>query len=293
MTMTATGVAIRVDGVRKRYGEVVAVDGLSFEVSLGEVFGLLGPNGAGKSTTIDMICGLVRPDEGMVEIAGGAPSEARSRMALGVAPQSLAIYDALTARENLRFFGRLYGLRGSGLERRCDELLEFVALSDRAGDRAGGFSGGMKRRLNLACAMTHDPAILLLDEPTAGVDPQSRNSLLEAVERLRDQGRAIVYTTHYMEEAQRACDRLGIVDRGVMLDVGTAGELIGRHGGRASVVIERASGQERIETDDPVREIERALRADDHGADRALGVRVERATLETVFLNLTGRKLRD
>jgi ABC-2 type transport system ATP-binding protein len=286
---TATEAAIRVEDVRKRFGGVQAVDGLSFHVAPGEVFGLLGPNGAGKSTTIGMICGLIRPDEGFVEIGGGSPGAAGVRTALGVAPQPLAIYEALTARENLHFFGKLYGLRARERSERARELLDFVGLTERGGDRAGGFSGGMKRRLNLACAMMHDPRILLLDEPTAGVDPQSRNSLFEAVERLRNEGRAVIYTTHYMEEAQRLCDRVGVIDRGRMLDVGTVDELIKRHGGRPSVVIERARGEERIETDKPLAEIERVLAAE----DRALGVRVERANLETVFLNLTGRKLRD
>ncbi len=289
MTSTAIKAAVRVKGAKKRFGALQAVDGLSFDVAPGEVFGLLGPNGAGKSTTIAMICGLIRPDAGSIEIDGRAPGDAGARTALGVAPQSLALYDALSAQENLRFFGQLYGLRGSELRDRCSELLDFVGLTERAADRAGGFSGGMKRRLNLACAMMHDPRILLLDEPTAGVDPQSRNNLFEAVERLRDDGRAVLYTTHYMEEAQRLCDRVGIIDRGAMLDVGTVGDLIDRHGGPPSVVIERADGETRIETTEPLIEIERALAA----GDRALGVRVERANLETVFLNLTGRKLRD
>ncbi len=279
---------IRVDGVVKTFGSLRAVDGVSFEVAPGEVFGLLGPNGAGKSTTIAMICGLLAPDSGAITIDGGAPTDPAARRALGVAPQSMAVYDELTALENLRFFGTLYGLKGGELARRCDELLRFVSLADRAGDRAGRYSGGMKRRLNLACAMMHDPKILLLDEPTAGVDPQSRNSLYEAVDRLRDEGRAIIYTTHYMEEAQRLCDRVGVIDHGTMLETGTVETLIAKHGGASSVVIERPAGEERIETDAPLGVIETALAGGD-----ATGVRVERPSLETVFLNLTGRSLRD
>lgn len=279
---------IRVSGAVKEFGSLRAVDGVSFEVAPGEVFGLLGPNGAGKSTTISMICGLLVPDGGEITIDGGAPADPAARMALGVAPQAMAIYDELTARENLRFFGTLYGLSGAGLKERCEELLEFVSLADRGDDRAGRYSGGMKRRLNLACAMMHDPKILLLDEPTAGVDPQSRNSLYEAVDRLREQGRAIVYTTHYMEEAQRLCDRVGVMDHGAMLEIGTVDALIEKHGGATSVVIERASGEERVESGEPMGVIESALAGGD-----ALGLRVERASLETVFLNLTGRSLRD
>ena len=233
---------LRAEGLRKSYGSLVAVDGVSFEVGEGEVFGLLGPNGAGKSTTLSMVCGLLTPDSGSVAVCGGAPGSASARRALGVAPQELAVYPALTGRENLVFFGRLYGLKGEALKKRCDELLDFVSLSDRAGDRAGAYSGGMKRRLNLACAMMHDPKVLLLDEPTAGVDPQSRNSLYEAVEVLKGQGRAVLYTTHYMEEAQRLCDRVGIIDRGSMLEAGTVEGLIQTHGGETSVVIERAAG---------------------------------------------------
>ena len=279
---------ISVVAVVKDFGSLRAVDGVSFEVAPGEVFGLLGPNGAGKSTTIGMVCGLLVPDEGTVTVDGGSPSSPGARMALGVAPQAMAVYDELTARENLRFFGKLYGLSGKRLSDRCDELLSFVALTDRANDRAGTYSGGMKRRLNLACAMLHEPKALLLDEPTAGVDPQSRNSLYEMVERLKDDGRAVIYTTHYMEEAQRLCDRVGVIDHGKMLEVGTVDELIGKHGGASCVVVERTNGEERVDTETPLVVIEAALSAGD-----ALGVRVERPSLETVFLNLTGRSLRD
>ncbi len=288
MGKQVTTQAVRVSSAVKTFGALRAVDDVSFEVAPGEVFGLLGPNGAGKSTTIAMICGLLAPDDGEIEIDGGAPSDPDARLALGVAPQSLAIYDQLTARENLRFFGKLYALAGAELTNRCDELLEFVSLTDRATDRAGTFSGGMKRRLNLACAMMHDPKILLLDEPTAGVDPQSRNSLYEAVDQLREQQRAIIYTTHYMEEAQRLCDRVGVIDHGKMLETGTVDELITKHGGNSSVVIEKTTGEERVQTAEPLRVIESAL-----GAGDAVGLRVERPSLETVFLNLTGRSLRD
>ena len=279
---------IRVSGVSKSFGKLRAVDGLSFEVGPGEILGLLGPNGAGKSTTIGMICGLLTPDAGAVTVGDRPPSEPGARASLGVAPQELAVYEQLSANENLRFFGTLYGLRGAALQQRVDELLEFVSLSDRASDRAGGFSGGMLRRLNLACALMHDPEVILLDEPTAGVDPQSRNRLYELVERLREMGRAILYTTHYMEEAQRLCDRVGVIDRGAMLEMGSVEELVSAHGGPATVVIETPRGEERRHTEEPLKEIEAALATGD-----ALGVRIERASLESVFLNLTGRSLRD
>ncbi|RLS95991.1 MAG: ABC transporter ATP-binding protein [Planctomycetota bacterium] len=234
--------------IRKSFGAVVAVDGLSFEVGAGEVFGLLGPNGAGKSTAIAIATGLLTPDSGSVDLLGlGSPSSPAVRMHLGLAPQEITLYDDLTARENLTFFARLYGVRD--IAARVDELLTLVELSERAKDRVSTFSGGMKRRLNLAAALVHDPQLLLLDEPTAGVDPQSRNRILELVRGLAASGKSIVYTTHYMEEAAKICDRVGIVDRGRMLEVGSVAELLARHG---------------KDTD-----------------------------LETVFLTLTGRSLRE
>ncbi|HRP64248.1 MAG TPA: ABC transporter ATP-binding protein [Phycisphaerales bacterium] len=276
--------------LRKSFGRTVAVDGLSLEIREGEVFGLLGPNGAGKSTTINMIIGLLEPDSGVVDVQGfGRPDSPATRARIGVAPQSLALYDELSARENLIFFGGMYGMSGAGLQSRADELLEAVGLTDRAGDRVKGFSGGMKRRLNIAVALVHDPPILLLDEPTVGVDPQSRNAILETVRTLGAGGRTIIYTTHYMEEAQRLCDRVAIMDHGRLLALGTVEQLLAQHGGESVVRIERAQGEERIRTGEPLQEITRAL-AEEHAV---LAVHIDRPNIETVFLNLTGRSLRD
>jgi ABC-2 type transport system ATP-binding protein len=283
---------LRLHDLRKSFGSVRAVDGLSLDIRRGEVFGFLGPNGAGKSTTISMAMGLLEPDAGAVELEGaGSPLDPRVRRQLGLAPQAIALYMELTAAENLVFFARLHGLEDP--KRRAAEVLELVGLAPRAADRVAGYSGGMQRRLNLAVALLHRPPLLLLDEPTAGVDPQSRHSILELVRALAQDGCTIVYTTHYMEEAQKLCDRVGVIDHGRLLDVGTVDELVARHGGDSAVVIERVDGdakavEERIVTQDPLREISAALARGD-----LRGVRVERPTLESVFLTLTGRSLRD
>ncbi|MFO0856739.1 MAG: ABC transporter ATP-binding protein [Phycisphaerales bacterium] len=279
-------------GLKKSFGSAKAVDGLSLEVRRGEVFGLLGPNGAGKSTTIGMAVGLIAPDEGSIQIEGaGSPLEAKARRSLGVAPQALALYEELTGEENLRFFGGLYGLSGSELSARVTSVLDVVGLTPRRGDRVKTYSGGMKRRVNLAAALIHDPPLLLLDEPTAGVDPQSRNNLLEAVRSLASAGKTIIYTTHYMEEASKLCDRVAIMDFGKVIALGTVPELIAKHGGKSVVKVDRGVGQEeRIETDAPVREIERVMASGGRGVTN---VRIEQPDLEAVFLSLTGRTLRD
>lgn len=275
-------------GVEKSYGRIRAVDGLDLSIDRGEVFGLLGPNGAGKTTSVWMAVGLLRPDAGTVRVAGEDPADAGVRRRIGVAPQSIALYDELTARENLRFLGKLQGLRRRALESRVDELLERVGLADRARQRAGGFSGGMLRRLNLAAALVHGPELVLLDEPTAGVDPQSRHSIFDLVAWLRELGTTVLLTTHYLEEAQRLCDRVAIVDAGRVLELGTVEELIRRHGGGQRVVVDRISGREELQTAEPMRAIAGVL--DD---PTTLGVHVERSNLEDVFLALTGRSVRD
>jgi ABC-2 type transport system ATP-binding protein len=249
--------AIAVRDLRKAYGDIVAVDGISFEIARGETFGLLGPNGAGKTTTISLIVGTLRPDAGSVVVDGERdPARHSVRLRIGTAPQAIALYGDLTAEENLRFFGALYGLSGVRLRERVAWALEFSGLASRRRQRVGGYSGGMQRRLNLVAGLLHDPPVILLDEPTAGVDPQSRNHIFESIEALKKQGRTVVYTTHYMEEAQRLCDRVAIIDRGKILAVDTVDALIGQHGGA------------------PV-------------------TRVERGNLETAFLRLTGHALRD
>ena len=280
---------IRLNDIQKSFGNLKAVDGLSLEIRKGEVFGLLGPNGAGKTTTVNIIMGLIRPDGGDVVIGeDGSPLEAVCRAQLGVAPQALAIYGDLTGRENLTFFGKLQGLIGAGLKERVGWALDFVGLADRAGDQAKKYSGGMQRRLNLAVALIHDPPVLLLDEPTAGVDPQSRNALFENIHALREEGRTVVYTTHYMEEAQRLCDRVGIMDHGRILALDTVDGLIDTHGGKDVLVVNAGDGEERLETDDP---LEVLARFKEEGRLRTF--RVERPDLEQVFLRLTGRQLRD
>jgi ABC-2 type transport system ATP-binding protein len=273
----------------KRFGATVAVDGLSLEVRTGEILGLLGPNGAGKSTTVNMAVGLIRPDGGEVAIAGkGSPRDPEVRRHLGVAPQALALYEQLTAEENLAFLGRVQGLHGAALRRAVERALDLAGLAERRRHRVETFSGGMKRRLNLVAALLHDPELVLLDEPTAGVDPQSRNALLDRIIELRAEGLTVIYTTHYMEEAERICDRVAIVDHGRVLALGTVAELLAAHGGEPVLVVRGGGGERRIPTRDPVGELLRLAAAG--GVD---DFHVERADLESVFLNLTGRRLRD
>jgi ABC-2 type transport system ATP-binding protein len=295
---------IEVTHLRKAYGSLVAVDGVSFTVATGETFGLLGPNGAGKTTTMHMLTGALAPDAGAISINGaGDPSMAAARMQIGLAPQSLALYDSLTADENLSFFARLYGLSGDKLRQRVDFALGLSGLTERRRDLVKTYSGGMKRRLNLACALVHDPTVVFLDEPTAGVDPQSRNYLFETVEKLAADRRTIIYTTHYMEEAQRLCDRVAILDHGKILALDTIDNLIAKHGGPAAVEAELAELPEALDqlpappngkrlrypTERP---FEEAARLASLGL-KLTAFRVDQPDLEKVFLNLTGRSLRD
>ncbi len=288
----------------KRYGDLTAVGGMSFDIGRAESFGLLGPNGAGKSTTIHMLVGALPPDEGQVLIDGDrSPSDPATRQDIGVAPQDLAIYEELSAQENLTFFGRIYGLTGKRLAQRVQWGLDFAGLGERRKDRAETFSGGMKRRLNLACAAVHEPKLLLCDEPTVGVDPQSRNHIFESIEALRADGCTLLYTTHYMQEAERLCDRVAIMDRGVLLAIGPVDELIAEHGGQTVVEVELAAAPTdpatlpgvlegntlRVETDDPLATVE----ALGHTGIEINRLRIDRPDLERVFLRLTGRRLRD
>ena len=295
---------IEAHSLRKAYGELVAVDDVSFEIQSGEAFALLGPNGAGKTTTIQMLVGAIVPDAGEVRLEGGAdPARPEVRQRLGVAPQDLAIYGELSAEENLAFFGRMYSLSGKRLRERVDWALEFAGLEDRRKSRTATFSGGMKRRLNLACALVHDPEILFCDEPTVGVDPQSRNHIFESIEALKKAGKTLIYTTHYMEEAQRLCDRVAILDHGRVLALDSVSALLKEHGGASRVEIELATLpadlaalpgtlEDRtltIETDRPLAEI---ASIGGLGLDIA-HLEVERPDLERVFLRLTCRTLRD
>lgn len=293
---------IDVQDLKKAFGQLQAVDGLSFHIRPGEAFGLLGPNGAGKTTTISMLVGLLKPDSGSVRVNGRNPIEPPCRRMIGVAPQSLSLYEELTGRENLEFFGSLYGQSGSQLKERVQWALEFAGLEDRAKDRVGKYSGGMKRRLNIAVALIHDPQVLLLDEPTVGVDPQSRNHIFESIEQLKSDGMTIIYTTHYMEEAQRLCDRVAIVDHGKVMALDTVPKLIDQHGGASWVQAEldqvpgsvelpgtREGQSVRFESSQPLEQI---AKLSSQGVTFST-LQVAKPDLESVFLHLTGRSLRD
>ncbi len=316
--MTQTdGLVLWCSGLRRSFGELVAVDGVGFEIAAGETYGLLGPNGAGKTTTISMLCGLLERDAGGVQVLG-QPLTTRSigpKRAIGYVPQDIAVYPDLTAQENLSFFGRLYGLSGAELTSRVDHVLEIVGLADRAKERSDQFSGGMKRRLNIGIGLLHEPKLLVLDEPTVGVDPQSRNAILESVEQLGTQGLAVLYTTHYMEEAERLCDRIGIIDHGRIVAEGTRRELVelvGQHDRvRLSATGDLEGAIKAVTALDGVREADAydgGLDLVVEAADRMLvdllqavssagasvsNVNVEEPNLEAVFLHLTGRALRD
>ena len=303
--------------LRKRYGDRTAVDGVGFRIGPSETYGLLGPNGAGKTTTISMVCGLLARDGGSVMV-DGRPVDigtADAKNAIGYVPQELAIYPELSATENLRFFGQLYGMGGGELKRRVGEVLEIIGLEDRAGDRTDTFSGGMKRRLNIGIGLLHRPKLLVLDEPTVGVDPQSRNAILSSVEELGRRGMAILYTTHYMEEAERLCDRVAIIDEGLIRAEGTRRELVSLIGQRDRV--ELSAGGELGAAATAAGDVEGVEGASVHDAGLSLivvdarsilprileavtragatinSVEIVEPDLEAVFLHLTGRALRD
>ncbi|HLH19910.1 MAG TPA: ATP-binding cassette domain-containing protein [Bryobacteraceae bacterium] len=310
---------LEVSGLRKRYGGVVAVDGVSLRAGKGETIGLLGPNGAGKTTTVSMIAGLVRPDAGEVRIAGRAMrgDTDPAKRSMGLVPQDIGLYEEISPRENLHLFGSLYGMEGAALRRAMDEALDLVGLKERARDSVRDFSGGMKRRLNLAAALLHDPQLLLLDEPTVGVDPQSRNAIFDNLELLKKRGKTLLYTTHYMEEAERLCDRLVIIDHGKIIADDTLQGLhrlmparsvlrleltAGARGGLRVEDLRQVPGVESAEMRDGTVQIGvRDLAGDapvilgwmTERGHRFEHVASERASLETVFLTLTGRSLRD
>jgi ABC-2 type transport system ATP-binding protein len=289
--------------LRRSYGSLLAVDDVTFEIARGELFGLLGPNGAGKSTTIGMLVGALKPDSGKVTIADwGSPDSAAVRRHIGVAPQALAIYDDLSARENLEFFGRIYGLGAAKLKERVSWCLSFAGLEERAGDLVRTFSGGMKRRVNMACALIHEPDIVLFDEPTVGVDPQSRNYIFDSIEKLKANGTTILYTTHYMEEAQRLCDRVAIIDHGKILALDTVDGLLATYGGTSVLTAELMEPPDKMPAGATIEET--SLRMESHQplkdlaslSDQGLKfatLKIDRPDLESVFLSLTGRSLRD
>jgi ABC-2 type transport system ATP-binding protein len=308
---------LRCERLAKRFGERRAVDGVGFEIAEGETYGLLGPNGAGKTTTISMVCGILGRDAGEVWIDGLATRSGTTagKDRVGYVPQDLAIYPDLNALENLRFFGRLYGLGGPELGRRIDEVLRVVDLADRAKERTEHFSGGMKRRLNIAIGLLHRPRLLILDEPTVGVDPQSRNAILSSVEALSAEGMGILYTTHYMEEAERLCDRVGIIDQGKIIAEGTRRELVALVGEldkvhlvasgdlrTATAMLDGVEGVKGVTAADEALDLlvvdahealPRLLAAVSNDGVAVRSVEVIEPDLEAVFLHLTGKALRD
>ena len=304
---------LQLRSLTKRYGALTALDGVSLDLARGEFFGLLGPNGAGKSTLMSLVAGLRAPDAGTLTLNGEPLNAASSaaRLALGLVPQHVALYPDLTADQNLRIFGELYGLRGADLRARIDAALDAVQLADRRRDPVKTFSGGMQRRLNLVAALLHRPKLLLCDEPTVGIDPQSRNAIFEYLERLNREGLTVIYSTHYMEEATRLCSRIGIIDHGKLHALGTLDELLARlpfdeeirfpaSDATAALATQLATHGELTTADGAHRFRPRhdfklsaffAL-AEAHALPGRLFTS-QRPTLEALFLHLTGRNLRD
>ena len=308
---TQSAVPLRIDGLVKRFGSLTAVDGVSLEVRAGECLGLLGPNGAGKSTLIRSIAGRVIPTAGTIAIFGEPAGSVAARNALGWIPQELALYPRLTCRENLEAFGRYDGLSGPALDAAITRCLDWATLSDRASELVKNLSGGMKRRLNMAAGLIHQPKLVLMDEPTVGVDPQSRNRIFEMIEQLRSEGMSLIYTTHYMEEAERLCDRIAIVDHGRIIAEGTHAALVQSAFGSESQVLARFAGAEdRIAAwaserggralDGSIQftvqrptEIAGILDASSKAGLELIDISLRKPNLESVFLQLTGRELRD
>lgn len=310
---------LQVNRVRKSFGKKEVVKGVTFSVEDGESFGLLGPNGAGKSTAISMICGLLPYDEGEITVGGYSvkkhPLEIKRK--IGVVPQDIALYPTMTAKDNLLFWGKMYGLSGREVRKRADEVLDFVGLHDRAKDKIETFSGGMKRRINIGAALMHKPELLIMDEPTVGIDPQSRNHILETVKELNREGMTIIYTSHYMEEVEFLCKRIGIIDHGDVIAVGSKEDLCNRLSGGTVVKMEvNVFHQSLIDvlssleiTDKVIgNEEEKSLEIFVSSGREALGelvtaavknnvevssIQVQEPNLESLFLQLTGRSLRD
>jgi ABC-2 type transport system ATP-binding protein len=309
--------ALEVRQLKKAFGDIQAVDGVSFAVQAGEIFSLLGPNGAGKTTTISMLSCLLRPDSGDALVLGHSlrqdPTAVKS--VLGVVPQEIALYEDLTALENLTFWGKMYGLRGGLLRQRVDEVLQIIGLADRQKERVGKYSGGMKRRVNIGVALLHRPQIIYMDEPTVGIDPQSRRNILDSIIELKRQGMTVVYTTHYMEEAEELSDHIGIMDHGKMIASGTHADLVRLVGEMDRIRLTVSAEAERVLSawktttgvkqalaedgslsllvDDSNRVLPRLFEQAAQVGARITSVDIQEPNLETVFLHYTGRDLRD
>ena len=306
---------IEVKDLQKSYGDLVAVDRVSFFAKSGAVFGLLGPNGAGKSTTISCISGLLKPTAGSIKVGGfDIASEAvKAKAALGIVPQELAIYEDLSARDNLAYWGAAYGLKGTGLKQRVDHILNRIGLADRANDLPKEYSGGMKRRLNFGCGLVHEPKVLLLDEPTVGVDPQSRERLFDLVKEEKAKGTCVLYTTHYMEEAEKLCDELAIIDHGRIIAAGTLKELQAEFGGNDIIQLSGLFDVSRVEQAvaelgaevlsvnagvlmiairDGARNLPAVLQGISATGADIHDTRLSEPNLESLFLKLTGKELR-
>ncbi len=311
---------LTVQDLRKIFGKFEAVKGVSFAVEKGESYGLLGPNGAGKSTTINMITGLFPPTSGEIHIKDidVVKNQKQAQKWIGVVPQEIALYQSMSARENLKFWGRMYDLSGSALEKSVDQVLEIIGLSERAKDKVETFSGGMKRRVNIGAAILHKPELLIMDEPTVGIDPQSRNHILETVKRLNNEGMTIIYTSHYMEEVEYLCERIGIVDHGELIASGTLSELRETIGDHSKIILamdkERFNPEQITESlttffsdkdfqiqdqqvmvfhKEPQLILTDFIQSVTKTGAKITSVDIVEPNLESVFLHLTGRNLRD
>lgn len=309
--------AIKVEKLTKKFSDFIAVDGLNLNIEEGEIYGLLGPNGAGKSTTIGIICGLLKGTTGKVSILDKDVTRGMGEMSskIGLVPQEIALYGTLTAYENLKFFGELYGLRGEELKKRIEEVLNFIGLTEVKNKIANQFSGGMQRRLNIGCALVHSPKIVIMDEPTVGIDPQSRNHILESVRRLNKSGVTIIYTTHYMEEVEALCNKISIIDKGRVIAEGSKNELKDIVSNTNTLVLKLNSLEGVLEQElkyikgvrgvaieenivriSSEKEINNLNEIINYFGEKNLviqDIQHEKVDLETVFLTLTGRKLRD